>query len=89
MNEFPVRTGHQLPQLLRAYRKQSGMTQSEVARRLGVTQQNLSALERNADKVSADRLVELLNILGVELVLRKAGAVVEDSTPLASDDASW
>jgi len=48
------------------------MTQSEVAIRLGITQQTLSALERNAKKVSADRLLALLSILGVELVMRKA-----------------
>ncbi|MBW9333521.1 MULTISPECIES: helix-turn-helix domain-containing protein [Herbaspirillum] len=89
MSEFPVRTGHQLPQLLQAYRKQSGMTQTEVARRLGVTQQSLSSLERNADKVSADRLVELLNILGVELVLRKADDALSKSDTPPSDDASW
>lgn len=89
MSEFPVRTGHQLPQLLQAYRKQSGMTQTEVARRLGVTQQSLSSLERNADKVSADRLVELLNILGVELVLRRADDTLSKRDTPPSDDASW
>ncbi|WP_044529230.1 helix-turn-helix domain-containing protein [Herbaspirillum sp. B65] len=89
MSEFPVRTGHQLPELLQAYRKQSGMTQSEVARRLGVTQQNLSSLERNADKVSAERLIELLNILGVELVLRKIEAAPSDSLASPLDTPQW
>ncbi len=74
MVEFPVRTATQLPTLLQAYRKQSGMTQTEVAHRLGITQQTLSALERNAAKASADRLLELLNILGVELILRKSAS---------------
>lgn len=54
-----------------------------------MTQQNLSSLERNADKVSADRLVELLNILGVELVLRKADDALSKSDTPPSDDASW
>ncbi|MGH8811417.1 MAG: helix-turn-helix domain-containing protein, partial [Advenella sp.] len=45
----------------------------EAALRLGVTQQTLSALERHADTVSADRLLRLLSILGVDLVLRKSG----------------
>lgn len=71
MPDFPVRTAHQLPALLQAFRKQAGMTQTDAALRLGVTQQTLSALERNAAKVSADRLLELLSILGVELVLRQ------------------
>ena len=89
MSEFPVRTGRQLPELLQAYRKQSGLTQSEVARRLGVTQQNLSSLERNADKVSAERLIELLNILGVELVLRKIEAASSDALASPSDTPQW
>ena len=45
--------------------------QAEAAIRLGVTQQTMSALERNAEKVSTARLMKLLGILGVELVLRK------------------
>lgn len=73
MTEFTVRTAEQLPALLHGFRKQAGLTQAATAMRLGVTQQTLSALERNAEKVSADRLLHLLSILGVELVLRQAG----------------
>jgi HTH-type transcriptional regulator/antitoxin HipB len=71
MPDFTVRTATQLPALLQAFRKQAGLTQNEAAIRLGVTQQTLSALERHADTMSADRLLRLLSILGVELVLRK------------------
>lgn len=71
MNEFTVRTSEHLSALLQGFRKQAGLTQSDMARRLGVTQQTLSAFERNADKASADRLLEYLSILGVELVLRQ------------------
>nr|WP_316641765.1 helix-turn-helix transcriptional regulator [uncultured Roseateles sp.] len=69
MSEFTVRTADQLPTLLQAFRKEAGLTQSEIAVRLGVTQQTYSALERNAEKVGAARLLKLLGILGVELVL--------------------
>ncbi len=71
MDDFTVRMSDQLPGLLQAFRKQAGMTQRDVARRLGVTQQTMSALERNAETVSAERLMRLLSILGVDLVLRK------------------
>ena len=71
MSNFIVRTADQLPTLLQAFRKQAGLTQSEAALRLGVTQQTYSALERNAETVGAARLLNLLSILGVELVLRK------------------
>ena len=72
MNEFTVRTSEHLSALLQGFRKQAGLTQSDMAKRLGITQQTLSAFERNADKASADRLLEYLSILGVELVLRQS-----------------
>ena len=71
MPRFTIRTADQLPTLLQAYRKEAGLTQAEVALRLGVTQQTYSALERNADTIGAARLLKLLNILGVELDLNK------------------
>ncbi|HEX8406311.1 MAG TPA: helix-turn-helix transcriptional regulator [Duganella sp.] len=87
MSEFPVRTAEQLPTLLQAFRKQSGLTQAEVALRLGVTQQTLSALERNADKVGAGRLLQLLGILGVELVLRDGAPGSAEAGPDAASAA--
>jgi HTH-type transcriptional regulator / antitoxin HipB len=88
MNEFPVRTADQLPGLLQSFRKASGLTQADVAARLGITQQTLSALERNATAVSAARLMRLLGILGVELVLRRqAGS--SPSTPGKPCKAQW
>ncbi|QIM48350.1 helix-turn-helix transcriptional regulator [Pusillimonas sp. DMV24BSW_D] len=86
MADFTIRTAEQLPVLLQAFRKQAGLTQSAVAMRLGVTQQTLSALERNAEKVSADRLLALLSILGVELVLRQGS---DSSTPKPPTDPNW
>lgn len=70
MSDFTIRTAEQLPALLQAFRKQVGMTQADAALLLGVTQQTYSALERNADKMSAGRLLQLLGLLGVDLVLR-------------------
>ncbi len=81
MSDFIVRTAEQLPALLQGFRKQAGLTQAETAMRLGVSQQTFSTLERNAGKASADRLLEVLSILGVDLVLRKGS---ETATPTAS-----
>lgn len=86
MNDFTVRTPEQLPALLQGFRKQAGLTQAETALRLGVTQQTLSALERNAEKVSAARLMRLLSILGVELVLRKEDISLP---PAPTDQPQW
>lgn len=72
--EFPIRTSDQLTGVLQAFRKEAGMSQTEVAERMGLTQQKLSHLELNAQSASADRILRLLSVLGVELVLRRADA---------------
>ena len=94
MEEFTVRTTEQLPQLLKAFRKAAQLTQADVAMRLGVTQQTVSALERNAETVSAARLMKLMNILGVEWVLRaKPGAASgppsEPTERTSGSSADW
>ena len=72
MKELTVRTPEHLPVLLQGFRKHAGLTQAEMAERLGVTQQTLSAFERNAEKATVHRLVAYLTILGVGLVLRQS-----------------
>lgn len=94
MEDFTVRTTEQLPQLLKAFRKAAQLTQGDVAMRLGVTQQTVSALERNAETVSAARLMKLMNILGVEWVLRaKPGAASistsDPTAPTSGSSADW
>lgn len=90
---FTVRTAEQLPPLLQAFRKEAGLTQSEVALRLGVSQQTYSAMERNADKVGTARLLKLLNILGVELALEKSPSSAPDPDPAqgtsGADKPAW
>ena len=89
MQAFTVRTTEQLPQLLKAFRKNAGLTQADVALRLGVTQQTVSALERNAEAVSAQRLTQLMNILGVELVLRKKPQAPAPSSASPDSSMDW
>nr|WP_295078293.1 helix-turn-helix transcriptional regulator [uncultured Roseateles sp.] len=92
MPQFTVRTAEQLPPLLQAFRKEAGLTQSEVALRLGVAQQTYSAMERNADKVGSARLLKLLNILGVELALGTPSPQQRPDAPgqpSATDQPIW
>jgi HTH-type transcriptional regulator / antitoxin HipB len=93
MSDYPLRTAEQLSILLQAFRKESGLTQSEVALRLGVTQQTYSTLERNAETVGVGRLLKLLGILGVELVLSKSGSAAGSPTgapqPDPGDKPAW
>jgi len=92
MSQFTVRTAEQLPTLLQAFRKEAGLTQGEVALRLGVSQQTYSAMERNADKVGAARLLRLLNILGVEMAFDKptpAETPAASSRRASTDKPHW
>lgn len=89
MNDYAVQTAEQLPALLKAFRKESGLTQAQVAASLGVTQQTLSALERNAQKVSADRLLQLLGILGVEMALRRRETASSASSSADDGAGGW
>ena len=93
MSDYHLRTAEQLSILLQAFRKESGLTQSEVALRLGVTQQTYSTLERNAETVGVGRLLKLLGILGVELVLSKpaivAGLPTGETRPDVGDKPAW
>lgn len=89
MSHYAVQTAEQLPALLRAFRKESGLTQAQVAASLGVTQQTLSALERNAQKVSADRLLQLLGILGVEMALRRRETTATVSSGSDEGAGGW
>ena len=90
MTGFTVRTADQLPSLLQAFRKETGLTQSDVALCLGVTQQTYSAMERNAENIGAARLLKLLSILGVEMVLDKPApdSATAPGEP-ATDKPSW
>ena len=93
MSDYHLRIAEQLSILLQAFRKESGLTQSEVALRLGVTQQTYSTLERNAERVGVARLLKLLGILGVELVLSKpiitADSPIVAPQPDQGDKPAW
>ncbi|MBM2772967.1 helix-turn-helix domain-containing protein [Burkholderia territorii] len=66
---FPVQTLSQLRPILVGFRKSAGLTQAQLAARLGVTQQSYAQLEANPSAVSIERLFKVLNVLGVRLTL--------------------
>ena len=54
--------------------------------RMGITQQAFSALERNADTMGSGRLLQLLSIVGAELVLRERRVSALRTT---SEEVPW
>ncbi|MDF3083628.1 helix-turn-helix domain-containing protein [Burkholderia sola] len=66
---FPVQTLTQLRPILVGFRKSAGLTQAQLAARLGITQQSYAQLEANPSAVSIERLFKVLNALGVRMML--------------------
>ena len=67
--DYPVKTPQQLRPLLVGFRKAAGLTQAQLAARLGVTQQTYAQLEAKPESASLDRLYLVLKLLNVSLVL--------------------
>lgn len=67
--DYPIKAISQLRPILQGFRKASGFTQTEVAAKLGITQQSYAQLEANPAAASIERLYRALQVLGVELVL--------------------
>jgi len=68
--DYPIRTVDQLRPVMKAYRNQEGLSQHELAAKVGVTQQALSLLEAAPHRASFERLFAVCAVLGVEIVLR-------------------
>jgi len=72
---YPIRIISQLRPILQGFRKSHGLTQAELAARLGVSQQSYARLEANPGRASMARILTVLQALEVELVLSPRGKV--------------
>jgi HTH-type transcriptional regulator/antitoxin HipB len=62
-------TAVQLGSVLQAARKAQGLTQSELAGRIGLSQSRVSYLELNAQELSVEQLMAWCAALGLELAV--------------------
>ena len=69
--DYPVQLSSQLQQLLKSLRKSRQMTQAELARRLGVVQSRVADIERDPGAVSVEQLLQVLAMLGAQMVVRE------------------
>ena len=68
---YILSTSEQVGYQLSARRKALGLTQQEVASRLGISQNRLSELESRPALLTVERLLALSGILGLELALQE------------------
>jgi len=66
---YPIKTLSQLPLILKAFRKEKGLTQAALAERLGITQQSYAHFEANPATATLERLFMVLRLLDVEISL--------------------
>ena len=80
MQSMPIRLPEQLGDMLRGARLSRGLTQTDIARQLGISTQAVSKLENGAAKASFERIHRLCQVLGLELVLQEKSTGVAESS---------
>ncbi|MGH8157684.1 MAG: helix-turn-helix domain-containing protein [Rhodanobacter sp.] len=79
MRQMPVRLPAQLGDMLRGARLSQSLTQTDIAKQLGISVQAVSKLESGAAKASFERIHRLCQALGLELVLQEKSTGVAES----------
>lgn len=82
------RSGKQLAAAMRAAREQAGLTQAQLASRAGVGLKFLYELESGKDTLRADKVLDVLEVLGLQVVLAPREAVVAARQPRARYSAA-
>jgi len=70
MDTLALHSPAQLAAHLKSLRKLRGLTQAQLAKRLGISQSRLADIENHPETVSSAQLLDLLAALGVEVLLR-------------------
>lgn len=68
--DYPLPLSSQLQPLLKSLRKARGLTQAQLAQRLGVVQSRVADIERCPGVISVEQLLQLLALLDAQLVVR-------------------
>lgn len=68
--EYPIKILHQLTPIIKSFRKSKGLTQTDIAKRLGITQQTIQQFESDLSACSLERFFKILSILEVSLILK-------------------
>ncbi|MDN7177636.1 helix-turn-helix domain-containing protein [Caballeronia sp. SEWSISQ10-4 2] len=77
-----IATPYQMGQILAAGRRRTGLTQTEAAARLGVSQSRISTLEADSGALTLNQLLALLGAYGLQLQVQDKGSFA--ATPTAS-----
>lgn len=82
-----IRTPAQLGPVLKAARVARGLTQADVAARLGISTPAVSKLEAQAERASFDRVHRLCLLLGLDIAIQPKHATGPNA--VREPDAGW
>lgn len=82
-----IRTPGQLGAVLKAARVARGLTQADVAARLGISAPAVSKLEAHAERASFDRVHRLCLLLGLEIAIQPKHA--SEANAVREPGAGW
>ncbi|OYY10918.1 MAG: hypothetical protein B7Y67_14735 [Polynucleobacter sp. 35-46-11] len=68
---YPIQTLDSLRLFIRAFRKQKGVTQADMAEKLGISQQAYARFEGNPHSATFERLFLVLRILDVSVSMEQ------------------
>ena len=75
---IPVTSPETLGKVLRLYRKNQGLTQSEAGRKFNLPQKTVSRIEAGAAAVQLDTMFKYMAALGLEIRLEPRDQVSKD-----------
>jgi HTH-type transcriptional regulator/antitoxin HipB len=69
--DIPVKSVHELGALIRQVRKSQRLTQEDLSGLAGFGNRFIIDVERGKETVQTQKVIDLLGLLGLELVIRK------------------
>jgi HTH-type transcriptional regulator/antitoxin HipB len=86
---YPILTAAQLSSHLRSLRKARGITQTQLGRRVGLSQSRIGKIERDPALVSVGELLRILGELGVCVLLQGPAAASGSTAGSMQRSGDW
>jgi HTH-type transcriptional regulator/antitoxin HipB len=68
-----ARTAKQIGAIIRRARRNAGLTQTDLGKRIGLRQATISRLEKGEEETKLSTLLAVLSALGLEIIIDKRG----------------
>ncbi|SAL81367.1 XRE family transcriptional regulator [Caballeronia arvi] len=80
-----IATIGQMGHVLAAGRRRAGLTQTQAAARLGISQSRISTLERDSSALTLEQLLAMFGVYGLQLLIQDR----PDAPLYEANEADW